>query len=1376
MQMRFPCKGVVATTHLALGVITILLMFGPAVEAQAQVPDRPEIYTVHSGHRYLTVSVESRDSVVPPTSFKLQWKSGNQDYDTSRQKINSVTLTDNAVRTTFWLLGLTNGVEYTFRAFATNEHGDSPPSSRRTGTPFYAPDKDASLWSLRYYYDSEYKGDFLQPQVLGEAQERVHSVVVRPSTESITILALPQYQGESNRPGATVEYDPADADDTAFYHQTSLIEGENVITVTVTSADRSTTSTHTITVTQPSAAPQPSNSEPTGVPTIAGTARVGETLTASVSEIADPDGLGGATFTYQWIRSDGATDTEIADATQASYTLVPTDQGKTIKVRVTFTDDGGTEEALTSAATAVVQDSLLLSVSDASATEGALVEFTVSLSAASGQLVTVQYATADGTAESGADFTPASGTLRFAANETSKSVYVATGRDAVDEENETFTLRLSNASGATLADAEATGTIVNDDEPEDTVSPTVSVQCVDLDANLLGPQVSGSHSLSWELHFSELVTHADDTSARPLEIAGQDDTDFSWLAIRALAGSPLHYRYFTTPVVSLENRGAVSDVNGVVITVPAGGWQDMSGNLNTASANSLYLAHNWKVSVADASATEGTDGTIDFEVTLNARDDCETVTVDWATADGTATAGADYTAANGTLTFGPGETSKTVRVAVLNDAEDDSGEAFILRLSNASGATIADGEATGTIADEEPAVESTLRIDGVPQVGNTLRVLVDERRARYRRAARAEPPSGALTYQWLRGSEEIAGATASTYVLTVADVGARLSVRVESGDGSVTSAETPPVWSAPVNPSLADGEEELLSATVTLGSHQFPFSVAGYGRVLGQSFGEMDIVSFEDGGATFAIDAFLVNSRGLFALATGSTLPDASGLVAYWNGYRISGLEASSVKRGKLPMLVGPTPQPSSEYSRYEDGASDGVQVAVSLRRVRAAVQNALTASFEDLPEAHDGDSAFRFRVAFSEPIAISFRSLREDAFAVTGGRVTRGTRVDRRKDLFEITVEPDGVGDVAMSLPAGRECSVSGAICTWGPPRKQLTNTPTATVAGPPAVPLTASFVNVPAEHDGETAFKLRIAFSEPLSRMSGRRLREDVVAVAGGRATKAGRVNRRRDLWKLTVEPDSLADVTVTLAVGAACGTPAAVCTKDGRALSNTISATVLGPLTPRHLIGSADDDTLSGRAGDDVLLGDAGDDTLDGDGGDDTLYGGDDDDTLSGGGGNDVLYGDDEDSGAASGDDLLAGGSGDDTLYGDGGDDVLEGGADDDTLYGGSGNDDLYGDGGDDVLEGGSGADSLTGGTGADTFVFAAAHGADTITDFTPEEGDQIDLSAFAGLGGFASLTLAADGTATVLDLSAHGGGTVRLSGIAAADLLAADFLWP
>ena len=144
----------------------------------------------------------------------------------------------------------------------------------------------------------------------------------------------------------------------------------------------------------------------------------------------------------------------------------------------------------------------------------------------------------------------------------------------------------------------------------------------------------------------------------------------------------------------------------------------------------------------------------------------------------------------------------------------------------------------------------------------------------------------------------------------------------------------------------------------------------------------------------------------------------------------------------------------------------------------------------------------------------------------------------------------------------------VSGAICTKGENRRQLTNAPTATVAGPAvetgAAGLTARFARVPLEHDGTTAFKLRIAFSETI-RMSGRRLRSDVVAVSGGRATRAGRVNRRKDLWKLKVRPDSLADVTVTLAAGAACDSPGAVCTKGEprRRLTNTISATVKGPV---------------------------------------------------------------------------------------------------------------------------------------------------------------------------------------------------------------------
>ena len=92
------------------------------------------------------------------------------------------------------------------------------------------------------------------------------------------------------------------------------------------------------------------NSAATGAPTIGRTAQVGETLTANTTGISDADGLANASFTYQWL----ADDTEIAGATGSTYTLVAGDVGKSIKVRVSFTDDAGNAETLTSAATTAV--------------------------------------------------------------------------------------------------------------------------------------------------------------------------------------------------------------------------------------------------------------------------------------------------------------------------------------------------------------------------------------------------------------------------------------------------------------------------------------------------------------------------------------------------------------------------------------------------------------------------------------------------------------------------------------------------------------------------------------------------------------------------------------------------------------------------------------------------------------------------------------------------------------------------------------------------------------------------------------------------------------------------------------------------------------
>ena len=93
-----------------------------------------------------------------------------------------------------------------------------------------------------------------------------------------------------------------------------------------------------------------SNNPPTGLPTISGTAQVDETLTADTTGIADADGLTNASFSYQWVRNDGGTDADIQDATGQTYTLGTDDEGKAVKVRVSFTDDAGNEETLTSAA------------------------------------------------------------------------------------------------------------------------------------------------------------------------------------------------------------------------------------------------------------------------------------------------------------------------------------------------------------------------------------------------------------------------------------------------------------------------------------------------------------------------------------------------------------------------------------------------------------------------------------------------------------------------------------------------------------------------------------------------------------------------------------------------------------------------------------------------------------------------------------------------------------------------------------------------------------------------------------------------------------------------------------------------------------------
>ena len=142
------------------------------------------------------------------------------------------------------------------------------------------------------------------------------------------------------------------------------------------------------------------------------------------------------------------------------------------------------------------------------------------------------------------------------------------------------------------------------------------------------------------------------------------------------------------------------------VRVAPNSWKDVKIVLGEASAKVRGPA---RIRVADARAKEGKDASLDFAVTLH-RAASGPVTVDYATADGTAAAGADYTAASGTLTFAPGETAKTVSVALLDDAVDEGKETFTLELSNPRGAYLRKmhREAKGVIRNDDPLQQAWL--------------------------------------------------------------------------------------------------------------------------------------------------------------------------------------------------------------------------------------------------------------------------------------------------------------------------------------------------------------------------------------------------------------------------------------------------------------------------------------------------------------------------------------------------------------------------------------------------------------------------------------------------------------------------------------------
>jgi|GEM_PF-634656 len=324
---------------------------------------------------------------------------------------------------------------------------------------------------------------------------------------------------------------------------------------------------------------------------------------------------------------------------------------------------------------------------------GSTLAFPVRLSRPATAPVTVNYATAAGTATPGADFTSTSGQLSFGIGDFEKFVLVQIIGDAIAEPNETFTVTLSSPTGATIAPGQgtATGTILNDD------LSTISVTDFAIAEGTTGTPNKLAFTVILSATSTSTVT-VDYATASGTATAGSDYTPVSGTLSfpPGVASLVVQVPIIPDAVVEPNETVLLNLSNAVGATIFDG------QGVGTILADDGLL-----VSIGDKTTPEGDTGftPVTFTVSLSAPAP-GTVTVDYATADGTATAPLDYTAANGTVTFNTGEQTKTVTIQVVGDTEKEPYETFFVDLSNPTGgANIGDGRGQGTITNTDGATD-----------------------------------------------------------------------------------------------------------------------------------------------------------------------------------------------------------------------------------------------------------------------------------------------------------------------------------------------------------------------------------------------------------------------------------------------------------------------------------------------------------------------------------------------------------------------------------------------------------------------------------------------------------------------------------------------
>ena len=804
------------------------------------------------------------------------------------------------------------------------------------------------------------------------------------------------------------------------------------------------------------------NNPATGAPAIIGGAQVGETLTADTSGIADEDGLDHAVFGYQWL-ADGA---EISGATGSNYALSSDDDGKTISLAVTFIDDAINEESLTSAATAAVAAAQTANTPATGAP-------TISGTAQEGQTLTAD--TSGIADEDGLD------------NVTFAYQWQADGGDISVATDSTYTPVADDVGKAISVTVSFTDDAGNEEEL--TSAATDAVEAKPNNPATGAPTVSGTAQVG------ETLTA--DTSAIADEDGLEDATfSYQWLADGSETQDATDATY--TPVVDdvgkamsvtvtftddagneEELTSAATDAVEAKPNSPATGALTISGTARvgeTLTAETSAIAdkdgledatfsYQWLADDTDISGATGLTYTLvdadegkAVSVRVSFTDDAgneETLT-SAATAAVVAAAeeGAEPTdrphgltaeASDGAvvLTWNApegytydyqiqrhrpelGETEPLVYVefteaygvTTYTDTEVEAGVLYVYRVTTIDFLGDA-GEASSPAQIRMPATSQQQTannpatgaptITGKAQVGETLTAdtsgISDDDGL----------SNAAFSYQWLADSTDIAGATGSTYTLVDADEGKAVSVKVSFTDDAGTAETLTSAATAAVVP----GTEEAQAANSPATGAPAITGTAQVGETLTANTSG---IADEDGltNAVFSYQWQADDSNISGATGETYTLADAD------EGKAISVTVSFTDDAGNAETLAS--------------AATDAVE---------AAPLTPLTAVIENAAASHDGESVFTFELRFSEEFGISYKTLRDHAFTVSGGTVRKAQRIEQGSNIgWRITVRPDGNGDVTIVLPETTDCESQGAICTED--GRMLSTELELTVSGP--------------------------------------------------------------------------------------------------------------------------------------------------------------------------------------------------------------------------------------------------------------------------------------------------------------------------------------